>query len=77
MKLNAVQAIRDSCKKEEDAEKDQVEIRPLIRLVSDASYGYISTDFSYYQHYTIYFSHSAHTHEKFQQIDQKVWTLRK
>ena len=35
------QAIRDSCKKPEEAEKGRVEIRPSISFVSDTSYTYL------------------------------------
>ena len=38
------QAIRDSCKKPEEAEKGRVEIRPSIPFVSDASYNDLDKD---------------------------------
>ena len=38
------QAIRDSCKKLEEAEKGIVEIRPSIHFVSDASYSDLDKD---------------------------------
>ena len=38
------QAIRDSCKKPEEAEKGRVEIRPSIPFVSDASYSDLDKD---------------------------------
>ena len=38
------QAIRDSCKKPEEAEKGRVEIRPSIPFVSDVSYSDLDKD---------------------------------
>ena len=38
------QAIKDSCKKPEEAEKGRVDIRPSIPFVSDASYGDLDKD---------------------------------
>ena len=38
------QAIRDSCKKLEEAEKGHVEIRPSIPFVSDTSYSDLDKD---------------------------------
>ena len=38
------QAIRDSCKKPEEAEKGRVKIRPSIPFVSDASYSDLDKD---------------------------------
>ena len=38
------QAIRESCKKPEEAEKGRVEIRPSIPFVSDATYGDLDKD---------------------------------